>query len=91
MAFVSYFVLARVRAGRELVFHVPGKSVRAIVLASALCFAAARLVLAYTGGVLSLVLAVLAGAGVYGAALAVTGEIKEELLAAAAFFKARRG
>ena len=91
LAFVSYFVLARVRAGRELVFHVPGRSLRAIVLAAAVCVAAARLVLGMTTGVLSLVLAVGAGAAAYVLTLALTGEIKEELSAAAAFFKARRG
>jgi len=80
-----------VRAGRELVFHVPGRSLRAIVLAAAVCVAAARLVLGMTTGVLSLVLAVGAGAAAYVLTLALTGEIKEELSAAAAFFKARRG
>lgn len=81
-SFASYFFITALRVRKRFLFHIPPKNLARILGSAALCgaaaFACTRLSL---GNLVQLLLAVIMGAGVYAAAIVLSGEGKEEFRA----------
>jgi O-antigen/teichoic acid export membrane protein len=80
-AFLFYFIVSSLRAKRLFLFSVGIRRAFNIFASALLCGVSARLASRFIGGIPGLAAAVAAGAAVYFIALAVSGEIKEELYA----------
>lgn len=82
VSYLLYFILSFVRGRKHIRLLLPRKMLFSLVLSSALCGAAAYLcTFAPFGSLVDILLGVLAGAAVYALALALSGEIKDELSA----------
>lgn len=82
VAFAAYFIITAVRVRSRFLFHVPAMRLVRIVICSALCGAAAfAATLLPVSNLLRLALGVACGGVTYVAALAISGEAKEELTA----------
>lgn len=82
VAFASYFLITAIRVRKRFLFHVPAKRLVRILASAVLCGAAAfGCTLLPLGNLARLALAVLAGAGVYAAAIVLSGEGKAEFQA----------
>ena len=90
LSYLLYFLLSYFRSRPVLRLLMPAKNLFRILLAGALCAAAAFAVsLLPIHGLLRLALSVTAGGIVYVAVLALSGEIREELSAIKSFLKRR--
>ena len=90
LSYLLYFLLSYFRSRPVLRLLMPAKNLFRILLAGALCAAAAFAVsLLPISGLLRLALSVAAGGVVYVAVLALSGEIREELSAIKSFLKRR--
>lgn len=88
IAFVFYFVLSKAVAGRKFVYKLSFKTTAKITVSALLCMAAAQLVLMLPAPkIVTLILAMAAGAAVYAITLILSGEVKEELNSILGFFK----
>ncbi|NLD87985.1 MAG: lipopolysaccharide biosynthesis protein [Clostridiales bacterium] len=80
ISFSLYFVISSLRAKKIFLFRLPLKRLLSILIPSLLCMAVSYIVsTAVPGRLLGVALSVFAGIAIYGLALALSGEVKQEI------------
>lgn len=90
-AFLTYFIITSIRARKNFVFSLSGKTIFNIAIAGVLCFVSAHIISSLNINLLlSIIFAITIGGIIYILSLIITGECKDEINSIKTFINKRR-